>query len=112
MRLGSPSASTTRIPTALAAATTRIADGLDRWVAKGRIDAQARAAAVASLIEAPSIADAVGDASIVIEATLEDPDVKDAVFRAIDAAAPPGADPGHEHELALGRGASSRDAPA
>jgi 3-hydroxybutyryl-CoA dehydrogenase len=78
-------------PTALTAAVGRVADGLDRWLAKGRLDADARAKAAASLTTAASIAAAVEDATIVLEATAEDPDVKDAVFGAVDEAAPSGA---------------------
>jgi 3-hydroxybutyryl-CoA dehydrogenase len=78
-------------PAALVAARARITDGLDRWLAKGRLDADSRVRAADALSLADSIAEAVEDATVVLEATAEDPDVKDAVFRAVDAAAPPGA---------------------
>jgi 3-hydroxybutyryl-CoA dehydrogenase len=77
-------------PATLSAAVRRIADGLDRWVAKGRLDPGARERALAALEQGASIASAVQDATIVIEAAHEDPGVKDEVFRAIDASAPPG----------------------
>ena len=93
-------------PTALVRATARIEDGLDRWHQKGRLDAEAHERARSALAQASSIDEAVADATLIIEATVEDADVKDAVFRAVDAAAPPGADPRHEHELALRRRAS------
>jgi 3-hydroxybutyryl-CoA dehydrogenase len=78
-------------PAARARASALIADGLDRWLAKGRLDADAHASARSALVEAPSIEAAVADTTLVIEATVEDADVKDAVFRAIDVAARPGA---------------------
>ena len=78
-------------PTAQVQGIARIEDGLSRWHQKGRLGAEAYESARSALSETTSIDVAVADATLVIEATVEDADVKDAVFRAVDAAAPPGA---------------------
>jgi 3-hydroxybutyryl-CoA dehydrogenase len=76
---------------AIARGRERIAEGLDRAVAKGKLDAGIAIAADARLRDAHGL-DAVGaEADLVIEAALEDMDLKRTIFRALGAAARPDA---------------------
>lgn len=75
---------------AIARGRERIASGLDRVVAKGRMDAgEAGAALVERLRDAHGLDTLAAEADIVIEAALEDLDLKRTIFRALDSAAPP-----------------------
>jgi 3-hydroxybutyryl-CoA dehydrogenase len=65
----------------------RIAGNLERSVAKGRLDAAARDAALARISVADDMAGA-RDADIVIEAVFEDVDVKRELWRELDELAP------------------------
>ncbi|WP_329115834.1 3-hydroxyacyl-CoA dehydrogenase family protein [Streptomyces sp. NBC_01353] len=69
------------------AALTRGTDGIkasyDRFVAKGKLDAAAAAAALGR-ITATTELDAVADADIVVEAVFEKLEVKHEIFRALD----------------------------
>ena len=75
--------------TQLAQARERIAEGLARLVAAGRISPEAADAAPARLTTLTDLPGAVADADLVIEAVTENLDVKRGVFRELDAAAPP-----------------------
>ncbi|MDQ3447649.1 MAG: 3-hydroxyacyl-CoA dehydrogenase NAD-binding domain-containing protein, partial [Chloroflexota bacterium] len=67
----------------------RIADGLDRMVAKGRMDVDDAGAALAErLRDARGLDTLTTEADIIIEAALEDLDLKSIIFRALDSAAP------------------------
>lgn len=75
---------------AIARGRDRIARGLDRLVAKGRMDADEAGAALAErLRDAHGLDTLAAEADIVIEAALEDLDLKRTIFRALDSAAPP-----------------------
>jgi 3-hydroxybutyryl-CoA dehydrogenase len=80
-------------PTALEAARTRIADGLRRRVARREKDAATRGRwldeHLARLRSGGSAAQAASDANLVIEAALEELDLKRRIFRELDNAAPP-----------------------
>jgi len=65
----------------------RIASNLDRSVAKGRVTAEDRAAAI-ERIRATDALDAVSDADLVIEAVFEDLRVKTDLWRELDRRAP------------------------
>jgi len=74
---------------AIARGRDRIASGLDRLVAKGRMDAdEAGAALVERLRDAHGLDTLAAEADVVIEAALEDLDLKRTIFRALDSAAP------------------------
>lgn len=74
---------------AIARGRDRIASGLDRLVAKGRLDAEAAGAALAErLRDAHGLDTLAAEADVVIEAALEDLDLKRTIFRALDSAAP------------------------
>lgn len=74
---------------AIARGRDRIASGLDRLVAKGRMDADEAGAALAErLRDAHGLDTLAAEADIVIEAALEDMDLKRTIFRALDSAAP------------------------
>lgn len=68
-----------------------VAASLERLVARAKLDAGARDAALARLRWTTSLADAVAGADLVIEAVPERMDLKLETFRAVDAAAPAGA---------------------
>ena len=68
----------------------RIAGNLERAVAKGRLDTDARDATLAR-VAASSDPVAAADADLVVEAVFEDLAVKSALWRELDATAPPGA---------------------
>ena len=76
-------------PAAVSKGRTRIEAGLERLVAKGRLADAERSAALARLVEAPSLAAAAEGADFVIEAALEDLELKRQIFRALDLSAPP-----------------------
>ncbi|MFW6722942.1 3-hydroxyacyl-CoA dehydrogenase family protein [Streptomyces sp. MAR4 CNY-716] len=73
-----------------AAAKARIAASLDRSVARGRLGAADRDAALARISPAGAL-DALGGAGLVVEAVAEDLAVKRQLFAALDAVALPGA---------------------
>ncbi|MEJ7752812.1 MAG: 3-hydroxyacyl-CoA dehydrogenase NAD-binding domain-containing protein [Candidatus Limnocylindrales bacterium] len=74
---------------AIARGRDRIANGLDRLVAKGRMDADEAGAALAErLRDGHGLDTLAAEADIVIEAALEDLDMKRTIFRALDSAAP------------------------
>jgi 3-hydroxybutyryl-CoA dehydrogenase len=69
---------------ALAAAGERVADGLDRMVAKQRLDEPQRNAAMSALELVADIEAAASDADVVIEAAAERLEVKQAIFEELD----------------------------
>jgi 3-hydroxybutyryl-CoA dehydrogenase len=71
---------------ALDRARERIADGLDRMAAKGRLEAAVVPSALGRLREAKELDAVGGEADIVVEAALEDIGLKRDIFRAIDSA--------------------------
>lgn len=71
---------------ALERGRARAVDGMDRLLAKGRLDAAAHVAAVARLTAHAELDAAVDGAEIVIEAASEDLAVKQAIFTALDSA--------------------------
>ncbi|EWC64006.1 3-hydroxybutyryl-CoA dehydrogenase [Actinokineospora spheciospongiae] len=73
-----------------AAAITAIDASLARGVRRGRIPAATRTTALALITEAHDYT-ALSDCDFVVEAVAEDPEVKRAVFTALDAVAKPGA---------------------
>ncbi|MDP8903795.1 MAG: 3-hydroxyacyl-CoA dehydrogenase NAD-binding domain-containing protein [Chloroflexota bacterium] len=73
---------------ALARGRSRIVDGLDRLVARGRLTDDDRRQALAGLHDAVSLDAVAAGADVVIEAALEDLELKRTVFRALGAAAP------------------------
>jgi 3-hydroxybutyryl-CoA dehydrogenase len=76
-------------PEAVARGSARIADGLERLVARGRLSTDGRDAALARLTAVPALDDVAVGAEVVIEAAFEELAVKRAIFRALDAAAAP-----------------------
>ena len=77
-------------PDALAKARATIAANFDRQIKKGTVDAAAKAAALDRIRDAGSL-DAVGDATLVIEAATERTDLKFRIFAELDRHAPAGA---------------------
>ena len=74
---------------AIARGRDRIASGLDRLVAKGRMDVDEAGAALAErLRDAHGLDTLAAEADVVIEAALEDLELKRTIFRALDSAAP------------------------
>jgi 3-hydroxybutyryl-CoA dehydrogenase len=69
----------------------RIADGLEKLVAKGRLTADERTEMLASLRDAHSLEGLAQESDVVIEAALEDIDLKRTIFRALGASARPDA---------------------
>ena len=69
----------------------RIADGLEKLVKKGRLAAGQKTAMLASLRDAHSLEGLAHEADVVIEAALEDIDLKRTIFRALGASARPDA---------------------
>jgi 3-hydroxybutyryl-CoA dehydrogenase len=84
---------TDALPAATDRARARIAEGLGRRATKAVPDASARAdwieERLSRLSAAASAADVTVDAHLVIEAALEDIELKQAIFRELDAAAAP-----------------------
>ena len=74
-------------PQALDTARTRIAENLAGAVQRGKLSREDADAAVMRISTSPDMRSAVGDASIVVEAVVEDLTRKREVFAAIDAAA-------------------------
>ena len=85
---GMPVALTDSRREALAAALTRITELLARGVERGKLDRAASAAAAQRVRTARDLADAVADATVVIEAVREDLATKQRVFAELDRAAP------------------------
>ncbi|WUT74185.1 3-hydroxybutyryl-CoA dehydrogenase [Streptomyces sp. NBC_00669] len=79
-----------RTPEKAARALARLTASLDRSVAKGRLTAEQRDAAVARVTPAGSY-DAFADADLVVEAVAEDLYVKQELFRVLDKVCRPGA---------------------
>ncbi|MFB7914286.1 3-hydroxyacyl-CoA dehydrogenase family protein [Streptomyces sp. NPDC056061] len=79
-----------RSPEKAEAAKNRIATSLDRSVAKGRLTAGARDAALARIAPAGS-PDALADVDLAVEAVAEDLAVKQQLFRSLDKVCRPGA---------------------
>jgi 3-hydroxybutyryl-CoA dehydrogenase len=75
---------------AVARGLSRVADGLDRLVAKGRLTADERQAALDRLRQAYTLEAVASGADVVIEAALEDLGLKQSIFRALGAEAPAG----------------------
>ena len=75
---------------ALQRAQQTIAGNLDRQVKKGALTAEQKDTTLARVATATEL-DGAGQAELVVEAATENPDIKFAIFRAIDAAAPAGA---------------------
>jgi len=73
---------------ALGPARDRIRQNLDGGVARGKVRAEHAAAALARLSLATTVGDAVAAADLVIEAVIEDLDVKRTLFAEVAAAAP------------------------
>jgi 3-hydroxybutyryl-CoA dehydrogenase len=73
---------------ALGPARDRIRQNLDGGVSRGKVTAQAAAAAMTRISLATTVEDAVAAADLVIEAVVEDLHVKRALFAEVDAAAP------------------------
>jgi 3-hydroxybutyryl-CoA dehydrogenase len=69
----------------------RIADGLKKLVDKGRLTADQQTDCLASLRDAHSLEGLAQEADLVIEAALEDIDLKRTIFRALGASARPDA---------------------
>ncbi|HEX8941434.1 MAG TPA: 3-hydroxyacyl-CoA dehydrogenase NAD-binding domain-containing protein [Candidatus Limnocylindrales bacterium] len=78
---------------AVARGRERIADGLARRVAKRGLDdeaaAEATSQAMARLRDAASLEDVAAEADLVVEAALEQLDLKRTIFAALDAGGPP-----------------------
>jgi 3-hydroxybutyryl-CoA dehydrogenase len=68
----------------------KIASGLDRLVAKGKVDAAAKDALLANITPVESVAD-FGTCDIAIEAATENVELKLAIFKKLDEALPKGA---------------------
>ncbi|MEA2678150.1 MAG: 3-hydroxybutyryl-CoA dehydrogenase [Chloroflexota bacterium] len=69
----------------------RIVDGLERLVAKGRLTADQQAEYLANLRDAHSLEGLAHESDVVIEAALENIDLKRTIFRALGASARPDA---------------------
>lgn len=70
---------------------SRIADALGRLVSKGRLTADQQAQYLTNLRDAPSLEGLAQESDVVIEAALEDIDLKRTIFRALGALAQPSA---------------------
>jgi 3-hydroxybutyryl-CoA dehydrogenase len=73
------------------AGQARIAGNLERAVAKGKLDAEAREATLARISPTADLATAAAGIDLAVEAIIEDEAAKRALFAALDAAAPPAA---------------------
>jgi len=71
------------------AGLARIAGNLDRAVAKGRLDAEARVATLARVTATDDLAAAAAGVDLAVEAIVEDEAAKRSLFSVLDAAAPP-----------------------
>lgn len=72
-------------------ATATIAKNLDRQIKKGKLDEAARTEILGRIETGTDLADGAADADLVVEAVPERIELKHAVFRALDDAAPQGA---------------------
>ncbi|HTM43969.1 MAG TPA: 3-hydroxybutyryl-CoA dehydrogenase [Polyangiaceae bacterium] len=72
------------------AARSRIEAALEKATARGKLSVQAASEALARL-QATNLPQALASADLVIEAVTEDPELKQRLFREIDAQLPPGA---------------------
>ncbi len=79
---------TDAVPDTLSAAATRIRTNLDGGVRRGKLTAEHMQEALERIRTVPTVDDAVRDADLVIEAVLEDLDVKCALFRQLHALTP------------------------
>jgi 3-hydroxybutyryl-CoA dehydrogenase len=77
-------------PEALAPALARVRSNLDGGVERGKLSAADADAAFGRLTTAPTVAAAVADAGVVVEAVIEDLEVKRALFAEVDAIVSPG----------------------
>ncbi len=77
-------------PEAVARGATRIAGEFERLVARGRLGAEVRDAALARLTVVPGLFELAVGSEVVIEAAFEALEVKRGIFAALDAAAAPG----------------------
>ncbi|MDP8904295.1 MAG: 3-hydroxyacyl-CoA dehydrogenase NAD-binding domain-containing protein [Chloroflexota bacterium] len=73
------------------AGRARIAASLERALSKGKLTAAAREEQLGRISVASSLAKAAAGAELIVEAVFEDEDVKRALFRELDALAPPDA---------------------
>lgn len=76
------------VPGAAEAARDRLARSLETRVARGRIDSAEAAALLARITPVPAL-ERVADAALVIEAVVEDPQVKRSVFQDLEAVVAP-----------------------
>jgi 3-hydroxybutyryl-CoA dehydrogenase len=76
-------------PEALERGLARVRGNLDKGVELGKVEGELRDQALARLSPAPSLAEAVRDADVVIEAAPERLEVKQALFREVEAGVPP-----------------------
>ncbi|MFV2064435.1 MAG: 3-hydroxyacyl-CoA dehydrogenase NAD-binding domain-containing protein [Chloroflexota bacterium] len=72
-------------PAASAAARERIADGLARFVSKGRLTPEQHEAAMSSLVRVDGLAAVAQSAELVVEAAAEDLAIKQGIFAELDA---------------------------
>ena len=90
----------------------RIADGLNRLVAKGKMTSDDQARITVSLRDAHTLHDVAQEADIVIEAALEDMDLKRTIFEALgDGARPETILATNTSALSVGEIAASTDGP-
>ncbi len=98
---------------ALAPAVKRIRTNLDGGVRRGKLTAGDADAALARIVTAADVPEAVADADLVIEAVVEDLSVKQALFATIPAAAPAEATLAtNTSSLSVARIASAIDEPS
>lgn len=76
---------------AIARGRSRIADGLERLVEKGKLPVDGRDRMLAALRDAHTLEGLAEESDIVIEAALEDLALKETVFRALGSGTPPSA---------------------
>lgn len=76
---------------ALGPARDRIRQNLEGGVSRGKVTAEAATAALARISMTTTVGDAVGAADLVIEAVVEDLDVKRSLFEELASATPPAA---------------------
>jgi 3-hydroxybutyryl-CoA dehydrogenase len=89
-RAGLPVTVNARTTEKVEALTQRVASSLDRAVAKGRLDEIERGQILARISGSTQILD-LGSCDLVVEAVIEDVDVKTSLFRELDQALKPGA---------------------
>ena len=74
--------------TAVEAGLARIAGNLDKGIERGKVTTDEKDTVLANLVGTTDIADAVSGADLVVEAAPESMDLKETIFRQVDAAAP------------------------